>query len=148
VHWPRAYGGRGASLTEQAIFQQEMARARAPQMMNRVGINLVGPTLIAHGSEDQRRRYLPSILSCDEIWCQLFSEPNAGSDRAALRTRAERDGDGFRINGQKVWTSYAQFASFGILLARTSTDAPKHRGISCFIIDMKTAGITIRPLRQ
>ncbi len=148
VHWPREYGGRGASLTEQAIFQQEMARARAPQMMNRVGINLVGPTLIAHGTEAQRRRYLAAILSCDEIWCQLFSEPNAGSDLASLRTRAQRDGDGFRINGQKVWTSYAQFASFGILLARTSADAPKHRGISAFIIDMKTPGITIRPLRQ
>ncbi len=148
VHWPREYGGRGASLTEQAIFQQEMSRARAPQMMNRVGINLVGPTLIAHGTEEQRRRYLPKILSCEEIWCQLYSEPGSGSDLASLRTRADADGDTFRINGQKVWTSYAQFASFGILLARTDQKAPVHRGISCLIVDMKSAGITIRPLRQ
>lgn len=148
VHWPREYGGRGASLTEQAIFQEEMSRARAPQMMNRVGINLVGPTLIAHGTEEQRRRYLPRILSCEEIWCQLYSEPNAGSDLASLQTRAESDGDDFRINGQKVWTSYAQFASFGILLARTNAEAPMHRGISCLIVDMRTPGITIRPLRQ
>jgi alkylation response protein AidB-like acyl-CoA dehydrogenase len=148
VHWPRAYGGRGASLTETAIFQEELARARAPQMMNRVGINNVGPTLIAHGSEAQRQRYLRPILGCDEIWCQLYSEPNAGSDLASLRTRAEPRGDHFVVTGQKVWTSYAQFAAFGILLARTDPQAPPHRGISCLLVDMRSPGITIRPLRQ
>ena len=148
VHWPREYGGRGASLTETAIFQEEMARARAPQLMNRVGINNVGPTLMTHGTAEQRQRYLAKILSAEDIWCQLYSEPNAGSDLAALRTRAERRGDAFVVNGQKVWTSYAQFARYGILLARTDPDAPLHRGISCLLVDMQSPGLAIRPLRQ
>jgi alkylation response protein AidB-like acyl-CoA dehydrogenase len=146
--WPRDYGGRGARPTQQAILNQELARARAPQLINRVGVNNTGPTLIAHGTEEQKRRFLPPILSGDELWCQLFSEPNAGSDLAAVRTRAEPDGDGFRVSGQKVWTSYAQFSKWAILLARTDPTLPKHRGLTYFVVDMESPGITIRPLRQ
>ena len=148
VHWPRELGGRGATTTENYILQEELARARAPEVIGRIGVNLVGPTLIHHGSEAQKRRHLTKILAADELWCQLFSEPNAGSDLAALRCRAERRGDEFIVSGQKVWTSYAQFADWGILLARTDSTAPAAKGISFLIVDMHSPGVTIRPLRQ
>jgi alkylation response protein AidB-like acyl-CoA dehydrogenase len=144
--WPAEYGGRDATLTQQAIFLQEYDRAGAPDRLNLLGEGLAGPTIIDFGTEEHKRRFLAPILGGDEIWCQLFSEPNAGSDLAALETRAERDGDGWRVTGQKVWTSRAQVASFGLLLARTG--APRHRGITYFLLPMDSDGITVRPLRH
>ena len=147
IHWPPEYGGRGATVVQHYILQEELAAARAPEIINRIGVNLVGPTLISHGTEEQKRRFLPAILPAEELWCQLFSEPGAGSDLTSLRTRAERVDGGWRVSGQKVWTSYAQFARWGILLARTA-DVPGARGISYFVCDMHDPGVTIRPLRQ
>jgi alkylation response protein AidB-like acyl-CoA dehydrogenase len=148
IHWPAEYGGRAATPVQVAIYNMEYARSRALQPVNRVGINLAGPTLLAHGTEAQKQRWLPRILDASEIWCQLFSEPEAGSDLAALKTRAVPVDGGWRLEGQKVWTSYAQFARWGIALVRTDPDAPKHRGISYVVVDMEADGIEIRPLVQ
>src|SRR5205085_4258785 len=148
ISWPKEYGGRGATLMEQAIFQAELARANAPQLIGTIGLSLVGPTIIALGTEAQKARYLAPILSGAEIWCQGFSEPNAGSDLAALNTKAIRDGDDFIINGQKIWTSFAQLADWCLLLVRTNTEAPKHKGITCLLLNMHSEGIRVRPLRM
>jgi alkylation response protein AidB-like acyl-CoA dehydrogenase len=148
IAWPRKYGGRGGTLAEARIFAREQARFDVDAGAFAVGIGMVGPTLIAHGTETQKQRYLPALLRGDEVWCQLFSEPGAGSDLAGLRTRAVRDGDEWVVEGQKVWSSGAHHSELGILLARTDPDAPKHKGITYFVLDMRSPGIEVRPLRQ
>jgi alkylation response protein AidB-like acyl-CoA dehydrogenase len=148
INWPAEYGGQGKTIIEAAIFDDEMARVGAPGPINLLGLSMAGPTIIAHGTEEQKKRYLSNILSCDEIWCQGFSETGCGSDVAALKTRAELKGDEFIINGSKVWTSLAHIADWCMLLVRTDPNAPKHRGISYLLVDMKTPGITVRPLKQ
>jgi len=148
ITWAKEYGGRGGTPMEQIIFSQEQARFEVPSSIFAQGIGMAGPTLMMHGTEEQKRRFLEPMLRGDEVWCQLFSEPGAGSDLASLSTRAVRDGDEFVVNGQKVWTSSAHFSDWGILLARTDPDAPKHRGITYFLLDMATPGIDVRPLRQ
>jgi alkylation response protein AidB-like acyl-CoA dehydrogenase len=148
VSWPEEYGGRGATLVEQAIYNEEFVRAQAPSTANVLGLAMGGPTVIAHGSEEQKRRYLEPILSAEEIWCQGFSEPGSGSDLASLKTRAVRDGDDWVVTGQKVWTTLAHHAKWCMLVARTDPDAPKHQGLTYFLMDMQQDGVQVRPLRQ
>ena len=148
ITWPKEYGGRGGTSNEARIFAEEQAKFDVAVGAFAVAIAMVGPTLIAHGTHDQQERFLDPMLRGDEVWCQLFSEPGAGSDLAGLSTRAERDGDEFVVNGQKVWNSGAQHSEWGILLARTDPSVPKHKGITYFLVDMATPGVEVRPLRQ
>ncbi|MFD0690713.1 acyl-CoA dehydrogenase family protein [Actinomadura fibrosa] len=148
ISWPEAFGGRGGTPAEEAVFAAEAAAYDVSVGPLLVGLSMVGPTLIRHGTPDQRREHLGPLLRGRRVWCQLYSEPQAGSDLAALRTRAVRDGDAFVVTGQKVWTSAARSADWAILLARTDPDVPKHRGITYFLLDMRTPGVEVRPLRQ
>ena len=148
IAWPKEFGGRDASFVEQVVFGEEAAQFEVPDYVFRIGVTMGGPTVVTHGTEEQRARWLPPLLSGEEIWCQLFSEPGAGSDLAGLRTQAIRDGDEWVVNGQKVWSSGAQYSKRGMLLARTDPDVPKHAGITYFLVDMETPGIEVRPLRQ
>src|SRR5499426_2151151 len=148
ISWPKEYGGRDAKLIEMAILQEEWARAEAPPLINSLGLYLIGPTIISVGTEEQKARFLRKIVSAEEIWCQGFSEPNAGSDVASLATKATLDGDHFVVNGQKIWTSLAHMADWCLLLTRTDQNAPKHKGISFLLVDMHSPGVTVRPLKQ
>jgi alkylation response protein AidB-like acyl-CoA dehydrogenase len=149
VTWPKEYGGQGHGPIEQVICNQEIARAKVPGILDAIGVGMLGPTIIAHGTDEQKGRYLGPMLHGDEVWCQLFSEPAAGSDLAAVQTRARVQDDGsWRLSGQKVWTTNAQFASYGLLLARTDADVPKHKGLTMFIVPMDAEGVTVRGLRQ
>ena len=146
--WPKAYGGQDATLTQQVIVSEEMARAKLPPLINTIGLSILGPTLVLHGTEAQRRRFLPRILSGEELWCQGFSEPGAGSDLASLTTRAVLEGDDFVVTGQKLWTSLGPIADWCFLLVRTDPSAPKREGISYLLCRMDTPGISVRPLRN
>jgi len=148
ISWPKEYGGRGATLIEQAIFSGEMARTKAPSPANVLGLVMGGPVVIAHGTEEQKERFLEPILSAEEIWCQGFSEPESGSDLASLKTKAVKENGGWRATGQKVWTTYAHEAKWCMLVARTDSDVPKHKGLTYFICDMEQDEIEVRPLRQ
>jgi alkylation response protein AidB-like acyl-CoA dehydrogenase len=148
IGWPKEYGGQGLTLTEHYIAQEELGRVAAPEGVNNIGRELVGPIMLVVGSEEQKRHYVPRLLRLDDIWCQGFSEPNSGSDLASLQTKAERDGSDWVISGQKVWTSFARHANWCILLARTDRMAPKHKGITLFLMPMDVPGVTVRPLKQ
>lgn len=148
ITWPKEFGGRGATPIQAVIWSQEESRFKTPPNIFAIGQGMLGPTIMVHGTEEQKRRYLPPMLRGDEIWCQLFSEPAAGSDLAGLRTSAVRDGDDWIINGQKIWTTGAQYSKWGMILTRTDPNAEKHRGITYFIIDMESPGIEIRPIKQ
>lgn len=150
ITWPKAYGGREASPMQSFIFNQEMSKFDVPVGVYTIGLGMIGPTIMTHGTEEQKQRFLPKMVEGSEIWCQLWSEPNAGSDVASLETRAERDGASgdWVLNGQKVWTTGAHYSDWGLIIARTDMDAPKHRGITCFIVDMHATGVEVRPLKQ
>jgi alkylation response protein AidB-like acyl-CoA dehydrogenase len=149
VTWPKEYGGQGLGPIEQVICNQEIARAKVPGILDAIGVGMLGPTIIAHGNDEQKGRYLAPLLHGDEVWCQLFSEPAAGSDLAAVQARARQQEDGsWRLSGQKVWTTNAQFAAYGLLLARTDLDAHKHKGLTMFIVPIDAPGVTVRGLRQ
>src|SRR5437016_210622 len=148
VSCPKEYGGRGATLMQQAMFWEEMARLEAPPMANALGLGLIGPTIIAYGTGDQKKRFIPKILSAEEIWCQGFSEPNAGSDLAALQTEARLEDGHYIVNGQKVWTSYGWVGDWCELVVRTDPAAPKHKGLTVLLVDMHSPGVEVRPLRQ
>ena len=148
ISWPKEYGGRGATLIEQSIFGEELARAKAPRPANVLGLVMGGPVVIAHGTEEQKERFLEPILSAEEIWCQGFSEPESGSDLASLKTKAVKENGGCRITGQKVWTTFAHEAKWCMLVARTDPDVPKHKGLTYFLMDMEQDEVEVRPLRQ
>jgi alkylation response protein AidB-like acyl-CoA dehydrogenase len=149
VTWPKEFGGQGMGPIEQVVVNQEIARAGVPGILDVIGVGMLGPTIIAHGTDEQKGRYLGPMLHGDEVWCQMFSEPAAGSDLAGIQTRAKLNEDGtWTLNGQKVWTTNAQFAAYGLLLARTDPDVPKHKGLTMFVVPMDAEGVTIRGLRQ
>ena len=148
LRWPKEFGGRGASPTEASIFAEEESRFEVPPGVFTIGQGMAAPTMMAYATEEQKARYLPKLASGEEIWCQLFSEPAGGSDLAALRTRAERDGDDWVINGQKIWTSGAHYSDYAILVTRSDPDVPKHQGLTYFFLDMKSPGVVVRPIKQ